>query len=302
MRFNVRGLAVSILASLLASNAMPQQPHTPLSFEVASVRTAAEGAQTGGFDFMRPGSQSAPRGLLNMTAPVLLYIVFAYDIKELSDVSGAMDKLPEWTKSRRFTIVARADGDPTLDQLREMMRTLLAERFALKLHDDREDGPLYRLVLIKPGILGPKIKPHPAGEACVKQPANEMGNTPDAAKPQALHCGVSFYRMPGNMIHIGMVDATPDDLGKILGDAQRLSGFASGGLASRPTVDATGLSGTYDLTLEFHAGMDAAEGSDDAGGPTLVGALEQQLGMRLEKGTGTVRKIVIDHIAEPAVN
>ena len=73
-------------------------------------------------------------------------------------------------------------------------------------------------------------------------------------------------------------------------------------MASRPTIDGTGLSGTYDLTLEFYAPTNDAESSEDAGGPTLTGALEQQLGMRLEKGTGTVRKIVIDHIAEPTPN
>jgi uncharacterized protein (TIGR03435 family) len=290
-----------IVAALLAPNAMPLEPHTPLSFETASVRPAADGVQPGGFDFMRPGSQTAPRGLLNMTAPVLLYIVFAYDIRELSDVSGTLDKLPDWTKSRLFTIVARPDGEPTIDQLREMMRALLAERFALKLHEDQKDGAVNRLMLIKSGVPGPQIKPHPAEESCVKQPADQMGNALDAGKPQPLNCGVSFYRMPGHMIHLSMVDATVADLGRILGDAQRLAG-ASGGLISRPTIDDTGLAGTYDLTLEFQAVTDEPEASEDTGGLTLTGALEHQLGMRLEKGTGSVRKIVIDRIAEPTQN
>ena len=251
---------------------------------------------------MQPGSQTAPRGLLNITAPVLLDIVFAYNVQQLSDISGTLDKLPDWTKSRLFTIVARPDGEPTIDQLREMVRTLLADRFALKLHEDQKDGPVYRLVLVKPGVLGPQIKSHPSTESCVKQDISQLGRAPDAGKPQSLRCGVSFYRFPGHMIHIGMVDATVADLGRILGDAQRLAGYSSGGVASRPTIDGTGLSGTYDLTLEFYAPTNDTESSEDAGGPTLTGALEQQLGMHLEKGTGTVRKIVIDHIAAPTPN
>ncbi|HEY4358348.1 MAG TPA: TIGR03435 family protein [Acidobacteriaceae bacterium] len=302
MNIKVAKLGGLTLAFLLAPCARSQAQKAPLSFEAASVRAAADGAQPGGFDFMRPGIQTVPHGLLNMTAPVLLYIVFAYDIKELSDVSGTLDKLPDWTKSRLFTIAARPEGQPTIDQLREMMRTLLAERFALKLHEVQKDGPLYRLVLIKPGVLGPKINPHPAGETCVTQPVDRMGGAPEAGKPQSLNCGVSFYHLPGHMIHIGMIDATLTDVSRILGDAQRLAGFSSGGVASRPTIDATGLSGTYDLTLEFHAAGDGPENSDDAGGLTLTGALEKQLGMRLEKGTGSVRKIVIDHISEPTGN
>jgi uncharacterized protein (TIGR03435 family) len=66
-------------------------------------------------------------------------------------------------------------------------------------------------------------------------------------------------------------------------------------------VDATGLTGKYDLTLDFRP----ASGSllkdpevDDSGAPTLIQALKEQLGMRVESGPGPVRVVMIEHLSE----
>ncbi len=73
-------------------------------------------------------------------------------------------------------------------------------------------------------------------------------------------------------------------------------------LETHPLVDATGLTGNYNLTLEFRpASMSRLIDleADDGGVPTLIQALKQQLGTRVESGRGPVRMVIIDHLSVP---
>jgi uncharacterized protein (TIGR03435 family) len=78
---------------------------------------------------------------------------------------------------------------------------------------------------------------------------------------------------------------------------------------NRPVVDGTGLTENFDFWLEM--GTDAFNPpgrppaspaqSDDAA-PDFVGMLRDQLGLKLERATGPVDVLVIDHIEGPAPN
>jgi uncharacterized protein (TIGR03435 family) len=64
-------------------------------------------------------------------------------------------------------------------------------------------------------------------------------------------------------------------------------------------IDRTGLEGNFDITLKFHVVMrfpgQAAQTEPDMGdGPTLYTALEQQLGLKLQKAKPQMDVIVID--------
>jgi uncharacterized protein (TIGR03435 family) len=77
--------------------------------------------------------------------------------------------------------------------------------------------------------------------------------------------------------------------------------LTSWGNLGRPVVDQTGLSGTYDLVLEFtpeppQGSSPAANTSLDSGGPTFQGALKQQLGLKLESQKGQVEVLVFDRV------
>ena len=72
--------------------------------------------------------------------------------------------------------------EPTIDRLRAVMRTLLAERLSLKLHEEEKGGALDRFVLINPDTPGPGIKLRFTGETCVKQDARQKSNTADPSK------------------------------------------------------------------------------------------------------------------------
>ena len=74
-----------------------------------------------------------------------------------------------------------------------------------------------------------------------------------------------------------------------------------------PVLDKTGLSARYDFDLEFAPdatvfGGALGKGSDDAQSPNLFAAMQQQLGLRLEKTRGLVSALVIDHVERPSEN
>ena len=72
----------------------------------------------------------------------------------------------------------------------------------------------------------------------------------------------------------------------------------------RDVVDKTGLSGIFDIHLKWTnepASMDAAS-SPTGDDPSVFLALQEQLGLKLQAGKGSVEVFVIDHIEEPSAN
>jgi uncharacterized protein (TIGR03435 family) len=230
-------------------------------------------------------------GLQTMAAPVWMTIAYAYHM-QMSEALAAVRKQPDWVRSRVYTETFRAEGEPTNEQVREMMRTMLTERFGLQTHEFTREGTVNRLVMSKPGVLGPNIEPHREGASCSTQESASVGKAPDA--PPVAHCGFTYYYLPGMVLHVGLTDTTISDAGRAL------AGIGVGGLETRPLVDATGLSGKYDITLEFRPDSGSLLVDPEADGvPTLIRAFKEQLGMRVESGPGPVRVVIIDHISEP---
>ncbi len=299
-------LAICTCASLHGQTPQPdpsQQSHTatmskaPLAFDVVSVKPAAPGTFPIVPAFMRDKGARI-LGQQTMAAPALMLISYSYHM-QMSESLETFRKQPDWVRNRIYTVTFRAEGEPTRDQVREMMRTMLADRFGLKIHEYTREGTVNKLVLSKPGVLGPNIKPHPEGASCSTQEGASVGNAPDVSKPPVAQCGFTWYYLPTMVLHVGLTDTT------IAGAAASLAGIGANGLETRPIVDATGLTGKYDLTLEFRPASGSLltnPDADDGGAPTLIQALKEQLGMRVETGPGPVRVVLIDHIAEPTPN
>jgi uncharacterized protein (TIGR03435 family) len=74
--------------------------------------------------------------------------------------------LPKWFSEDSYVINAQAEGDPTKDQMRLMMQSLLADRFKLAVHFERQELPVLALGLDKPEKTGPKLYPHSKGLLC----------------------------------------------------------------------------------------------------------------------------------------
>ncbi len=220
-----------------------------------------------------------------------VYIDFAYKIRPtLPQHKAFLAALPKWAQTDSYTIQARAAGNPTKDQMRLMVQTLLAERFHLTVHFETRELPVFALTLIKPDKLGPKIFPHAQGPPC---------DLPAQPPIYPRICGVnSAMPTPDNMILTGSRNATMEFLAAYLPMVSQLE---------RPVVDRTGMSGAYDYTLQWTR---AKEGqllgsdpmTDVEGGITFLTALREQLGMKLIPATAPMNILVVDHIEKPSAN
>lgn len=132
-----RGLALLLFCAALAAQVAPP----PLSFEVASIRPAADG----GVSSVGPISVNLARRSLEM----LLFT--AYDTGSYQQIIG-----PSWLDEDHFDIAAKMPQGATREQLPQMLQSLLQERFKLRAHWETRSLPAYALRIAKGG---PKFTP-----------------------------------------------------------------------------------------------------------------------------------------------
>jgi uncharacterized protein (TIGR03435 family) len=239
-------IAVGVVLFGMACNAQER-----LAFEVASIKPIQ------GFVNAR-GNASGPRITLSGYALEGL-IMDAYQVQSWQ-LSGG----PAWRDTDPFEIIAKAPGDasPTPVQVREMLRSLLEERFKLKVHRETKEGPIYALVVEK---NGPKLRRSTGSDFSYS--AGGLGGT---VKLSYKKVSMNFF---ANQI-------------------------ASQAQLGRPVVDRTGLAGDWDLELTFV--QSAAPPNSDL--PDLFTALREQLGLKLESQKGPVEKLIIDGAKRPTAN
>jgi uncharacterized protein (TIGR03435 family) len=260
---------------------------TKLAFDAASVRPSSRKFETRGGDFLDPTSQEAsPKGgLFSWNVQLQLLIDFAYDLRSPQVARGAWEALPKWAHEDWYTIEARAEGNPTRADVRQMVRSLLEDRFQFAAHFEKRDSQVYALVVSKPGL---GLNPHPEGAACtLSLSLVDEKRYPHAYPPYKgipASCGM-FNRQMSNIgeRRYEMLNMTMSQIADSLG-----------------VVDQTGLKGRYDAVLDYGpvqvsptAGSDI---SDELGFPPLPVALEKQLGLKLVKQNAKVDVFVIDHI------
>jgi uncharacterized protein (TIGR03435 family) len=193
-------------------------------------------------------------------------IQLAYEVQPFQ-VSGG----PGWLRTERYNVIAKApEGGGSQADARARLQALLAERFQLAIHREAKEGPVYALVAAKGGS---KLQESDTGFDGI---SGSPGRLTAEQAPVAL-LGANLSRMRG-----------------------------------RPVVDETGLKGRYKFDLQWSVEMDAAalDKSEAAGAkltdttsaPSIVSALQEQLGLRLESRKGPVETIVIDRAERPSGN
>jgi bla regulator protein BlaR1 len=194
--------------------------------------------------------------------------------KEIYRIEG---KIPDDAFVRMQTM----SGEERKAQALLMLRSLLAERFKLKVHTETREAPVYELVIAKGGVKLPPPNQPPAAADGAKAVAAQMAGGMAMSKTQVR---------VRNMTLDGMLQAPRF------------------GLGGRLVVNKTGLTGTYNLTLNWApepsspTGVDGAASPDDSGGESIFTALEEQLGLKLVPAKGPVEIVVIDHIERPSEN
>jgi len=292
-----RVLSNALFSLVLAIHGRAQTSKQP-AFDVASVKpNKTEVRPSSNFPLGPGNAYTANGGYFSATNfPLVTYIAFAYKIMG-DQVKSFVDQLPGWVTADRFDIQARVTGNPGKDQMRLMMRALLADRFKLAVHEEDRQTSVAALTVAKEGKLGPKLQPHPGGSAC-----------PLDAAPAAMSPDPRFPLLCG-----GMLQMPPDVAGRIRFGARNvtmafIAKALSGGTGSeRPMIDRSGLSGNFDFTLEWTPEIrgpvkPGVEAQLDLSGPTFEEALRDQLGLKLVSQKGTVSVVVLDHVEHPSEN
>lgn len=286
-----------------------------LEFDVASIRQNKSGLpfNGGGGDRMIMNVPYGPddnyvltNGILSArNYPLLNLIVFAYKVPTAQG-EALLASLPVWTNGEFFDIEARTDNrSVTKDQMRLMMQSLLADRFHLVIHRELRDVNEYAAVLIKPGVLGSHLQPHPADQPCSPiYVAPKDGDPKPAPDPHAFAGGFplrcrTFGRGPATEPYFKTEGARDLPMEIIVGT------FSGLGNLGRPVVDHTGLTGTYDWYIEFlpelPPGMEGQRPPDQSG-PSFLEAIRSQLGIKLISQKGPYGYLIVDHIEQPTEN
>jgi len=270
----LRVVAAVVLAACLGSLAPAQQP--PRSFEVATIKLADPNANGQFISMPSPGRLA----VTNMTLLQLIRFAYGEGLGTNLEITGG----PNWIDKDRFNVEAKAEGGATAAELRAMLRGLLADRFGLKYHTDTKEVNVYAMVLARTdGKLGPKVKPWDG--KC-------NGREPPTAQPKGPRCG-AFFRPPGMVLTGVSMDVVADMLS---------TPFASLG---RPVVNRTGLTGEFDMELEFQfrmPGPNAPAAVDDTFAPSLFTALQEQFGLKLQPTRGNTNLLVVDQATRPTEN
>ena len=228
----------------------------PRAFEVASVKVQ-QGPLRSIADF-KPSGQRLSLGGYN----AVLLILEAYGVKNYQ--VSASPNLPMSDPFYDIAAKAEGDGSPTRAEFRQMLQTLLADRFQLKVHKEMREIGVYALVVDK---NGPALKPGTGGGEC----AGRMG----PVQPEDRNYRYQF------------TNCTLDHLVGAL-------------WADRPILDKTGLTGRYDITM-FATPDFKMRNSSDPGDISPLDAV-RKLGLKMEPKKDNIEVIVVDHVEKPSEN
>jgi uncharacterized protein (TIGR03435 family) len=278
---------VSFLGSLcLAPFVLAQAPGAAAAtarpeFEVASIKPNASGEPGMRMQMLLGGRLHAENIILRTL------ILVAYDLRDFQ-ISGG----PAWISSDRYDLNAKTEGNPTFEQLRPMLQSLLADRFKLAFHREKKEASIYDLTAAKGGL---KIAPSKEGSCTIPDQKNPPPPPSPGEKPP-IYCD-------NLRIGKGRIDAYGILMPRLLNVISDLLG--------RPIIDKTGFSARFDVHLEFAPDEATVNGPFGQGGgvpstdsttPSIFTALQEQLGGKLESGKGPIEVLVIDHVERPSEN
>lgn len=246
----------------IVSSGAAQTPANP-AFEVVSIRRSASPEGGGG------SAQGNRYSVRNQTAMGVL--MGAYLLPPERIIGG-----PDWITTERYDIIAQAARDFAPGELQAMLRGMLRDRFNFAGRVETRDVPAFALVLARTdGRLGPGLRRAPVdcrdAEAVKKARASSDGKEP-ICTGQANSTNIRFRGLSLNALATALA-----------------------GPAGRLVVNRTGLTGLFDIDLEW-----VAVNSQD--GVSIFTAVQEQLGLKLESTTAPFEVLVIDRIERPTEN
>ena len=258
---------------------------------------------------------AAPRPGGRFTAtnmPLWALIATAWELPDFRIVGGNKELM-----NTKFHITAKASSGAMLGQkeLLPMLKSLIIERFQLKLHFEPREMSHYDLVLARSdGRLGPELKP-------TKSDCSKMDEL-NAQRAEAVAKGdlSAILPKPGEFIACALAPnlaGGPMNL-SLHGDGQEIKLLADllSQFTGKYVRDKTGLTGRYDfdMKLDMQALMGlvqklginvppaALANLPPSDGSSVMTALNEQLGLKLESTRGPVDVLVIDSVETPTAD
>jgi uncharacterized protein (TIGR03435 family) len=286
-------LTIASLALVIATTHLFAQ--APQTFDVVSIKPWVGGLLRVGIPTAAQVVAGTPPDRFDQRNVSLLSLITdAYERFPFEIVGG-----PDWMRSKSWEVSARASAPVSRTVMRDLVRRMLEDRFALKARvETRGDQPVFRLTLSRSdGRLGPKIK-----QAAMDCRPFLTGVRPMAESPKDAagfpSCSEGVRREPADLFIPNGV-FTPRLNGQPLSAlVRRLEA-----MFRRRVIDDTGLMGLYDIEFSYpeNAVQQAlGTGADDV--PSLSTLLQEQLGMKLVGARGPAEVLVIDSAQEPTPN
>ena len=277
----VRTIACWVMAMLLGVTTLAQESKP--KFEVTSVRRsiAPEGSPA---PFHFPPGRFVTR---NISLRTVITALYSGDDGRMADrVMGG----PNWIDTDEYDIEGKAlEGNPSQETLKSMARSLLEDRFQLKVRRELQQGPVYELVVASAnGKFGSQFNAS-SGDDCTTDPKASF------AKKVPL-CGLGLITTPAEM-GVSGYNITMDQIALHLRT-----------LAGRPVLNRTALAGTFSFKVsvprqdETPSGLVGGAVSPGGWRALVPNAVREQLGLRLVNATGPVDVLVIDSIQRPTEN
>lgn len=247
--------AIARSLAVLSSAALACVAASAQAFAVASIRPSAAEVK-----FEHDGKTETTPGTLRMQdVTVSTCIKWAYGVQD-RQISG-----PEWLQSQHYDIVAKADAPATEDQMKLMLRTLLADRFKLSFHRQSKELKSYAMTVAKGGH-----KLHEsAGDAKPSRQNSAIGTT---VKATTLKEFGDFLSGP---LQTPVVDMT--------------------GLSGRYDF-------VLDFTPYLPDGEHVMKPDYVNTNGIIIAALQGELGLKLESRKESVDVLVIEHVERPSAN
>jgi len=264
-----------------------------MAFDVASVKAIPQALQHAPTFPLDNRNAFVPGGRFSATFPLWVYIKFAYKLSS-SEARSTLVHLPAWVNSYTdlFAIDARAQGNPTKDQMRLMMQSLLADRFRFAAHFETHEIPVLALSLVRSGQTGPKLRPHSEGQPCPDY-ASSASPTPVAPHADVFPpvCDTLALQLNGMNERLGSRNTDISLLADAISETHAVNQLV---------IDRTGLVGTFDFTLDYNVENTSVPSDSDE--TSFLTAMREQLGLKLVASRAPIRGLVVDHVERPSDN
>jgi uncharacterized protein (TIGR03435 family) len=280
----IRLFATWAISAAIACASSAQQPvaaslvgnptsSKPLTYEVVSIKENIDGTNN-------VSMNSFPGGIKLCGVRLIDLVRSAYGLYYSND--DQIQGLPAWAHSKHFNIEARVGDDDLaaygkLDRKGNdaMLQGILADRFKMTAHRVTNEEPVYALLIGKHGsklVQFDLNAPSTNGrfiDGCKGGGCMSWGNGHLEAKGIAMEALVNFLTQE----------------------------------TERTVIDKTGLSGKYDLTLDWTSTRHGQPPDPSSNAPPeIFTAVQEQLGLKLESQKGPVDGVIIDHVEEPSPN